>query len=564
MITKSIAYATVGANTPFTSFEAENGTLGGGALVQAVTSPPTNQFSSPQLEASGHAFVQLTNTGQYVEWTNTTGQSFTAVNLRSCIPDAPAGGGISNTIDLYVNGVFRQGFNVNSLQNYCYESTTNYNDQTDKNPADGYPRGFWNDTHAFISGAAVAPGDRIRFQKDATNSAAFYYIDVIDLETPPSPLAQPANSLSILSYGAVSNNPSVDNTAAINNCFTAALSQGKIAYIPPGTFCFSAINGGLHASGITIAGAGPWYSTLYRVTPANNNQGIANIIETTSCTLSNLALDCNGSSRAGNNNNGAIDFSGNNWVVDNVWIQHVTSSFWCAGYNGIARNCRTLSVWSDGGNFNNVQSANGIGINLTYSNNFVRGTGDDAMAINSVNINTFGNTTYYYTTMSNIAYVNNTAIGAWGGKGMGIYGGINDLVTNNLLCDTARYLGLGVGKFGVNGSDLQSARVIGNVVVRCGGNGYLQQQPGMMIGNGGDGQSVGSVANAYCTQNLISNALYNGVSFTASTNILFQRNTIVSPGTRPPVLPRSFRSWRRVTPPCPVLPPNPAWKADRI
>ena len=81
----------------------------------------------------------------------------------------------------------------------------------------------------------------------------------------------------------------------------------------------------------------------------------------------------------------------------------------------------------------------------------------------------------------------------WGGKGIGIYGGINDVVTNNLLQDTARYFGLGVMKFGVNGSDLLSATVIGNTVLRCGGNGYNQQQQAMMIGNGGDGQSVGTV-----------------------------------------------------------------------
>jgi hypothetical protein len=86
-----------------------------------------------------------------------------------------------------------------------------------------------------------------------------------------------------------------------------------------------------------------------------------------------------------------------------------------------------------------------------------------------------------------------------------------------------------LGKFGVNGSDLQSSKVLGNVVVRCGGNGYLQQQPAMMMGNGGDGQSVGTVANAYCALNFISNALYSGASFTSSTNIVFQRNIIVSP-----------------------------------
>jgi len=34
-------------------------------------------------------------------------------------------------------------------------------------------------------------------------------------------------------------------------------------------------------------------------------------------------------------------------------------------------------------------------MNLTYSNNFVRGTGDDAMAINSVHYNVNGSTTNY-------------------------------------------------------------------------------------------------------------------------------------------------------------------------
>jgi Carbohydrate binding module (family 6)/Chitobiase/beta-hexosaminidase C-terminal domain len=515
----------VGATTPFVSYEAEAGTLGSGAAIVSLTSPPTTQFSSPALEASGHAYVQLTATGQFVQWTNNTGQNITAINLRSSIPDAPNGGGITSTIDLYVDGVFRQAFSVNSQQNYCYEGLS-YNDQTNKNPSAGRPRFFWNDTHAFVTGAPIAPGSTFRFQKDSANSAAFYYVDVVDVENPPPALTQPANALSITSFGAVANNNSIDNTAAINNCFSAAKSQGKIAWIPAGTFYFSAIHGGLNASGITIEGAGPWYSTLYRVTPANNTQGIANIITATSSILENVSLDCNGASRAGNNNNGAVDFSGSNWLVNNVWIQHVTSSFWCAGDNGMAENCRTLSVWSDGGNFNNVQDSRGIGTNLTYFNNFVRGTGDDAMAINSVHNN--GNT--LYTMMSNITYENNTAVAPWGGKCIGIYGGRNITVKNNLLSDTARYLGLGVMKFGVNGSDLLSATVTGNTVLRCGGNGYNQQQQAMMIGNGGDGQGVGTVENAYVGSNTITNALYDAVGFSSSINIVLHDNIINAPG----------------------------------
>jgi len=522
-------YAAVGASTPFISLEAEAGFCGGGATVYYLTNSSTSPYSSPELEASGHAFVALTAPGQFVQWTNNTGANITAVNLRSCIPDAPAGGGLTNTIDFYVNGSFRQAFPVNSMQNYCYEGT-NYNGQADKNPADGDPRDFWDDTHALLTGAPVAPGSTFRFQMDASNTAAFYYVDVVDVENPPSPASQPVNSLSIVNYGAIPNNPNFDNTSAINNCFKAAATQGKIAWIPAGTWYISAINGCLNASGITIAGAGPWYSTIYRLTPTNNNIGVGNIITTVSCTLSNVFLDCNSWSRDGANNNGAVDFSGTNWVVNNVWMQHTTSSFWCAGVNGIAENCRTLSTWADGGNFNNVQSDNGVGMNLVYSNNFVRSTGDDAMAINSVNFNVYGLTTNYYTTMSHISYVNNTAVAPWGGKCMGIYGGTNVLVANNLLTDCPRYLGLGVMKFGVNGSDLFSAVVTGNLLLRCGGNGYNQQQQGLMVGNGGDGQSVGSIENAYIASNTIIDALYDGIGFSTSTNIVLEYNSVIAPG----------------------------------
>ena len=148
----STAFATVGATTPFTSFEAENATLAGGAQVQLLTSAPTNQYSSPLLEASGHAFAQLTATGQAVTWTNTTGQNFTAINVRYCIPDTPTGGGTNTTLDLYVDGVFRQALAVNSRQTWLYENSTNYNDN-DQNPADGLPRVFFDDIHAFIAGA---------------------------------------------------------------------------------------------------------------------------------------------------------------------------------------------------------------------------------------------------------------------------------------------------------------------------------------------------------------------------------------------------------------------------
>ncbi len=99
----------IGASTPFISYEAESGNLGGGTTVVVLTAPPTTEFSSPQLEASGHAYVNLAGTGQYVLWTNNTGEAISALNVRYSIPDASDGGGIDSTVDLYVNGKFERG-----------------------------------------------------------------------------------------------------------------------------------------------------------------------------------------------------------------------------------------------------------------------------------------------------------------------------------------------------------------------------------------------------------------------------------------------------------------------
>ncbi|MDB6131326.1 MAG: coagulation factor 5/8 type domain protein, partial [Verrucomicrobiales bacterium] len=188
--------AAVGATTPFSSYEAEAGAVGGGATVVTLTAAPTTQFSSPEVEASGHGYVRLNANGQYVEWVNNTGHNINALNVRASIPDASGGGGMTATLDLYVNGTFRQALTLTSAQSWGYEGNNHYNNES-QNPADGNPRTFYDEVHTFITGSAVAPGNTIRLQKNAANSAAFYYIDVVDLEAPPAAIAQPANSLSI-------------------------------------------------------------------------------------------------------------------------------------------------------------------------------------------------------------------------------------------------------------------------------------------------------------------------------------------------------------------------------
>jgi parallel beta-helix repeat protein len=515
----------VGATTPFTSYEAEQGTTGGGAAIVSLTSAPTTQFSSPELESSGHAYVRLDGPGQFVEWANGTGKPITAINVRASMPDAPAGRGMTATLDLLVDGTFRQALDLNSSQTWGYEGNNHYNNES-QNPADGNPRTFFDDVHAFITGAPVAPGSTIRLQKDAANTAAFYYVDVIDVEAPPAPLARPANSLSIADYGAVADNSTIDNSTAIQNCINDAQTQKKGVWIPQGTFTVQTL-GGLNATGIAIDGAGMWYSRVYRAVPLPNGTPLGAIFNLDSCKVRNFALDSNAQSRASADGaGGAMDTTGTDWLADGIWTQHTLSGFWASGTGGTVQNCRLTSIWADGCNVNNVSRGATVGKNLTVRNNFVRGTGDDAIAINSVDYNG----TQHYTPMANITIENNTSIAPWGGKGVAIYGGSGHLVQNNYMSDNARYIGLGVGKFGVNGSDLVSGTVTGNVVVRGGGNGYMQQQAGMHIGNGGDGQGVGNVGNVTVSGNTVKDSLYYGVVFSTANNIVFQSNTIESPG----------------------------------
>jgi hypothetical protein len=538
LIADAAATPAAGATTPFTTLEAEAATPGGGASVVSLTAAPTSPYSSATLEASGHSYVHLGGPGQNVTFTNTTGKPITAVNVRESIPDSAGGGGIAATLNLYVNGAYRQALNVNSRQSWMYEGNNNYNGN-DQNPGDGDPRVFFDEAHAFVTGDAIAPGATFTLQKDAANTAGFYDIDLVDVEQAPAPLAQPAGSLSITDCGAVAdNNPTngtgdpgaVDSYSAIQNCINQAQSSHRTLWIPQGTFYLKGTQG-LNANGITIAGAGYWYSEIYRQVPLPNNTPLGAIFGLTSCTVQNFHLDSNAQSRATvDGGGGAMDTSGTNWVANGIWSQHVESGFWASGTGGTAENNRLTDIWADGLNLNNVSLGNSVGNNLTATNNYIRGTGDDAMAINSVNYNTDGNGNQtFYTAMQHVTLTNNTLIAPWGGKGIGIYGGSGHDVENNYIADTDRYIGLGMGRFGVNGSDLTGATVADNVVVRSGGNAYSQGQPAMQIGNGGDGQNVGVVSGVTASNNTVTASLYDAVGFSTGTDNILQNTTITSP-----------------------------------
>jgi hypothetical protein len=498
--------AAAGAVTPFTTLEAEAGVLGGGAAILSMTNLPS--APTVQLESSGRKCVELDTTGDSVTWTNA--ELCNAMVIRFSIPDAPGGGGITNTLNLYVNGTYRQTFPLTSKYAWIY----GVNGFTNNDPAAGTPKRFYDMQRAFISGAAVAPGSTIMLRKDATNSADYYRIDLIQLENVGPALPQPANTLSVLSYGATADDETDDSTA-FKNCITACQNQAKGMWIPAGIFRTQGI---ISANGIDIYGAGMWHTINQRVV-STNAAGFRHKWDLTDCTIQDLYIEHPEVARTaeGGHDYGMTVQGANGWTVQRVWVHRGGACFWCTGTDGTIKDCRATESWADGINLNNGPNivAEKRGFNLTCTNNYIIGSGDDGIAINAQN---GGGTNW---NMVDTIIRNNTSIAAYWANGIRVAGGRNSLIADNLVTDPTDSNGIRVGEFGVNGNPCESVLVSGNVILRgCGIR--------TLYGHGGI--TVSDDATATIISNTITDSPGLGIDVQAC-NATFTGNVISRPAT---------------------------------
>jgi hypothetical protein len=493
-ITGPNAAQIVGATTPFTTLEGEAGTLGGGATIRKLQTIPANAVSSPELEASGRAFVQLTATGQSVSWVNPVDSNNT-INIRECIPDAPAGNGIDATLDLYVNGVLRQAIPLTSRQTWVYEGNNGNANGMSQTPSTGGPHVFYDESRTFITGAALQVGDTITLKKDAANTASFYYIDCIDLES-VAPKARPANSLSVADYGATGTGTANVN-GAFNSCCNAAKSQNKPVWVPAGKYYMT--NWG--PNGVTIIGAGMWYSTLYFTSGQ---------IQSNSASFQDLCVDAVTVQR--DQGMGGVNTNGSNYVIDRVWAIHgCWAGFWCCGTNVTLQNSRSSICWGDGLNMNNGTGGGGVGTNLLAQNNFTRGCGDDGVTVYSV---------AYSQEVNGAILRNNTTVAMWWANGLRIAGGRNVRAENNLLLDDVKEAGMFIGIYGSDGSNLDSSVITGNVIVRSGGR---RNNAGICI----NGMPGGKLVNTTITNNTVKDAQFYGMVVGSDLETITMRNNVI-------------------------------------
>ena len=493
----------------FSTFEAEDAPTTG-RVVRLIGLPKPNEIN-PEIEASGRGYVELTQTGQSVEFV-LAGPAEGLV-IRHCIPDAPAGGGQSATLGLYVNGQRRQTLTLSSRYNWLYgEGKPAENGQS--NTPSAWPHVFWDET-AYRLNTPLKAGDKLALRRDTEDNAAYYRIDLVEPEAFGPALAQPAGSLSITDFGANGKDAEAD-TKALESCVIQAKAEGKTVWLPAGTWLNLRR---VTLDGVKVEGAGMWHTKLLLTAPAvkgpfGGNGGFSlkgNAPQVRDLTIE--AVDC--TSRADT----ASAFIGlaNDYVVERVWMTHVHCGFWIAGQRGTIRDCRVRQTYADGINVNNGKNL--LTTDTLVAGCHVRGTGDDGIAVLS-NASSPSLT-------ERVTVVLNTVVAPWWGHGCDIAGGRGHLVERNTFADGY------MPPFTVNlpGSypmhPLADTVVRGNRILRGGSNFAGQRRGAVWLYPGST-----TISNLTLADNTISGALFRGIHFTGgySQTVLVRRNRIQAPG----------------------------------
>jgi len=379
-----------GASVPFTEYAAVNAATNG-----SVIGPSFAQGTLPS-EAVGREAVQLTAQGQYVTFTLTSAAN--AFDLHYALPQ-----GDSGTLSVYVNG-------TELSQQLSLTSTYSYITTSDITGSD--PHKFYDDARMML-GQTVAAGGTVSFEVNSGNTALPYTINVADFFNVAAAASQPANSVSVTSYGADATGKN-NSTSAFNSAIAAASSAGEPVWIPSGTYLISSP---LTVTSATIEGAGDWYSVIDTNELINNTSADSGAIN-----LSNFAIMGSTVGRHDDSSANAINGSlGSGWTVNSLWIQDTNVGFWLqyGNSNCTVENSIVMSTDADGLNFN------GNATNCTVKNNFLRNTGDDGLAIWS-----------YPAEDSGITFSNNTVVQSTLANGIADYGGANNTISNNVIADT--------------------------------------------------------------------------------------------------------------------------------
>jgi hypothetical protein len=448
----------LGASMPYTSYEAEEGQVGGGA--EKILDDGDRLAGTLNGEASKRGAVKIDSVGEYVQWTANSDAN--SIVIRNCIPPQSTA-----TISLYVNNVKQTTVTLDS--NHCW-----LDPGTDTNPGriaqgagalDGSCKHIYDENHKLLN-FTIHAGDTIKLQKDNGDNAQWYGIDFIDLEMVQGAKSQPANLLSITQCGAKSGG---DNCfSAIQTAISQAISQGyKGIWFPEGDWY---IMGSTNNRKITlpentpsdfeVAGAGMWHSRLHAIEPERYGDDWGNFgfnCMGKTCYWHDFSMWGAGEQRT-EGGKPFVNAFGAYSKFENLWIEHTTAGFWCGGamvdfYNSMKGNddASVKARQSYGLSIKNcrIRNTGADGINLCVGtshamieNVHCRSNGDDCFAMWSQEESFILSSDHNKNGDEGNTFKNCSADFPWRANCYGIYGGKDNSVINCTARDTLTYCGI--------------------------------------------------------------------------------------------------------------------------
>ena len=504
----------IGATMPYTRYDSDEASLGGGASI--VISQNHDQYNTAS-QASKQTYVKLPGSGAYAEWTMRT--SGRGITMRFTLPDSSDGMGLNGSLDVYVNNNKVRTVNLTSYYMWQYFPSGNPQDSPG-----GAPCFAFDEVH-FLLDSNVNSGDRIKIQSSGANGLE-YGVDFIEVEEVGNPISQPENSLNVCDYGANPNDDQ-DDYNAIHACIQDASNQGKNVYFPAGTYRIGQI-WRLNGQNMKISGAGMWYTNIQFTNSGAGTGGISGGVEQDGfCrNVEFCHMYINSNLRSRYNQQAVYKCFMDVWTncfVHDIWEDHFECGFWVADYNGNMDysdgmkiiNCRIRNNLADGVNF-----CQGTSYSTVY-NCSVRNNGDDGLAL--WNDSTMG----AKDEVENV-FCYNTIDFIWRAGGIAVYGGTGHRVYNNYIRDTHMSSGIHLNttfpghKFNNN----NGITFANNVLIKTGSvKGAWGEEFGAI-------DMDGEVRNITFTNNYIYDAQHDALHFgNGINNVTFNNLTIFGAGT---------------------------------
>ncbi|GAA3533625.1 glycosyl hydrolase family 28-related protein [Nonomuraea rosea] len=434
-----------GAAVDFAEQEAENAVTNG-----TVIGPGRTAYTLPA-EASGRRAVKLAP-GQHVEFALPSAAN--AITVRYSIPDAPGGGGITAPLDVTVNGRSRTTMTLTSQYSWLYNQYPFSNDPaadllhpdwwitecscvpSATTPAPEIAKPFrpshFYDEQRLLLGRTYRAGDKVRLTAPARGGAAWTVVDLLDtqLAGPPRVELVAAN---VLAFGA---DPfgRRDSAGAFDKAIAFAQRKRLKVYVPPGTY---QVNRHIVVDDVTITGAGSWYTIIKGREVALDPPAPDGSVHTgvgfygkdaadggsRNVHLSGFAIEGDVRERIDTDQVNGIGGAMSDSTIDGLHLRHTKAGMW---FDGPMTNLKlTNNVIVD-----QIADAINFHTGVTGSvaaNNFIRNSGDDALAMWSEKTANTGNTFDHNTVQSPVL-----------ANGIAVYGGTDNTISNNLVADPVR------------------------------------------------------------------------------------------------------------------------------